>query len=70
MPGVIGNKPLAGIGVGGPDGDRNHARRAGSAPPPAETRSSCGSSAEAYESVFRTHLEPAFGSMRLDAIGD
>jgi integrase len=28
------------------------------------------SSAEAYESVFRTHLEPEFGSMRLDAIGD
>ena len=28
------------------------------------------STAEAYESVFRTHLKPAFGSMRLDAIGD
>ncbi len=28
------------------------------------------STAEAYESVFRTHLEPAFGSMRLDSIGD
>jgi integrase len=28
------------------------------------------SSAEAYESIFRTHLEPEFGSMRLDAIGD
>jgi len=28
------------------------------------------STAEAYESVFRTHLEPAFGSLRLDAIGD
>jgi Phage integrase, N-terminal SAM-like domain len=28
------------------------------------------STAEAYESVFRTHREPAFGSMRVDAIGD
>jgi len=28
------------------------------------------STAEAYESVFRTHLEPVFGSLRLDAIGD
>lgn len=28
------------------------------------------SSAEAYESIFRTHLEPEFGTMRLDAIGD
>jgi integrase len=28
------------------------------------------SSAEAYESIFRTHLEPEFGAMRLDAIGD
>jgi integrase len=28
------------------------------------------SSAEAYESLFRTHLIPAFGELRLDAIGD
>jgi integrase len=28
------------------------------------------SSAEAYESVYRTHLVPSFGSLRLDAIGD
>ncbi len=28
------------------------------------------SSAEAYESLFRIHLEPAFGDLRLDAIGD
>lgn len=28
------------------------------------------SSAEAYESIFRTHLEPEFGPLRLDAIGD
>ena len=28
------------------------------------------STAEAYESLLHTHLEPAFGSMRLDAIGD
>ncbi len=28
------------------------------------------SSAEAYESVYRTHLLPAFGELRLDAIGD
>ncbi len=28
------------------------------------------STAEAYESLLRTHLEPAFGSARIDAIGD
>jgi integrase len=28
------------------------------------------SSAEAYESVYRTHLLPAFGELRLDALGD
>lgn len=28
------------------------------------------SSAEAYESIFRTHLVPEFGAMRLDRLGD
>jgi Phage integrase, N-terminal SAM-like domain len=28
------------------------------------------STAQSYEDIFRVHLEPAFGSLKLDAIGD